>query len=119
MRLIDSDGSDRLRVLVEDRFEGGAAIDGLPHAAAGSAHVDNLWIRGNGVNCLNAAAHFGGPDRSGRYGPECIRIDLDIRMTKDGEQKREERERDYGFTHTVFSQTSPDETVAHPTVLNS
>ena len=38
---IDGDGADRLhRLLVEHRLERGAAVDRLPHAAAGGADVD-------------------------------------------------------------------------------
>ena len=50
------------RLVVEDRLEGGAVVDGLPHAPGRGAHIEGGRVGLHHGQVGNAAAHDGGPD---------------------------------------------------------
>ena len=81
---IDGDGADRLHVrLVEHRLEGGAAVDRLPHAAAGRGREDrepSLVV--DRIHRGDASAHPGRADIAGRQAGDGGGIELDGRLRR-------------------------------------
>jgi len=57
MGLVDGDGADGLREIVEDRLEGGAAVDGLPDAPPRGADVHDARIGIDHIQRRDSAAH--------------------------------------------------------------
>src|SRR5262245_59228814 len=77
MSLVDGYRSDRLRVSVEDRFEGSTAVGCLPHPAPGAADIEYSRIACNGVEGGDAAAGDRGSDVPRLDGAKTVRVQLD------------------------------------------
>jgi hypothetical protein len=74
--LVDGHGADGgHRLIVEDRLPGEAAVDRLPDASGGGAHVDDFRVGGHRVHGGHPAAHAGRADGAGLHARQEIRID--------------------------------------------
>src|SRR6185369_6414148 len=87
--------ADRLHgLIIEDWFEGAAAIQGLPHAAAGRASEnDEASAIGVGSECGYASAHFGGANVASGQARDSARVKTYRRLLCDGHARDQEQAR--------------------------